>query len=218
MGSGPEGCECRTELVCRYPRWCANFSTYTFYLLYVDCSVPAGIFIGVNAALISIVTEWLSDIKMGYCYDGWWLNQNFCCWEIDSNGDNPCESWHLWSTVSFARWIVYIIFAVMFSFVASHLVKEFATYAAGSGISEIKCILAGFVMKGYLGMWTLIIKSLTLVSPICIGTQRMNDACYLALGYCVRSVCRKGRSFSPCSMLHRIRGSASFQSLFTESK
>ena len=51
----------------------------------------------------------------------------------------------------------------MFSFTAAHLVKSIAKYAAGSGISEIKCILAGFIMKGFLGFWTLAIKSLTLV-------------------------------------------------------
>jgi H+/Cl- antiporter ClcA len=55
----------------------------------------------------------------------------------------------------------------LFSFVAAYLVRAFARYAAGSGISEIKCILAGFVMKGYLGAWTFFIKSLTLVrSPL----------------------------------------------------
>ena len=53
----------------------------------------------------------------------------------------------------------------MFALVSASLVKTFARYAAGSGISEIKCIIAGFVMQGYLGGWTLFIKSLTLVSP-----------------------------------------------------
>ena len=24
---------------------------------------------------------------MGYCSDGWWLNQNFCCWEIDADAE-----------------------------------------------------------------------------------------------------------------------------------
>lgn len=38
-----------------------------------------------------------------------------------------------------------------------------AKYAAGSGISEIKCILAGFVMHGFLGLSTFLIKSITLV-------------------------------------------------------
>jgi chloride channel 3/4/5 len=35
------------------------------------------------SALIAIVTDWLSDIKLGYCSSAWWLNQKFCCWEIE---------------------------------------------------------------------------------------------------------------------------------------
>lgn len=71
-----------------------------------------GICIGVNAALISIITEWLSDIKLGYCSDGWWLNQQFCCWEIESDEDVACSSWHPWSKFTMARWTIYIFFAV----------------------------------------------------------------------------------------------------------
>ena len=52
---------------------------------------------------------------------------------------------------------------------AAGLVKSFAPYAAGSGISEIKCIIAGFVMKGFLGLWTLIIKSIALPLAIASG-------------------------------------------------
>jgi chloride channel 3/4/5 len=115
-----------------------------------------------NAALISIITEWLSDLKLGYCSDGWWLNRDFCCWELDDS-DSGCANWHVWSPTSVGRWFVYVVFAVIFSYVAAHLVHVFARYAAGSGISEIKVIIAGFVMKGYLGGWTLIIKSITLV-------------------------------------------------------
>lgn len=118
---------------------------------------------------------------MGYCYDGWWLNQQFCCWEIELDTE-ACDSWHPWSNVTLARWLIYVTFAVRyvrrrtlsfthslpslqgtFSFVAAHLVKSLAKYAAGSGISEIKCILAGFVMQGFLGFATLVIKSITLV-------------------------------------------------------
>ena len=68
--------------------------------------------IGVTAALISIITEWLSDIKMGYCSDGWWLNQQFCCWEIEYDNEDACDSWHSWSEVGAARWFVYVVFAV----------------------------------------------------------------------------------------------------------
>ena len=72
--------------------------------------------IGINAALISIVTEWLSDLKMGYCYDGWWLNQQFCCWEIDTDTEGEaCDSWHDWSDYTLVRWVIYVIFAVRFA-------------------------------------------------------------------------------------------------------
>ncbi|TFK83399.1 Cl-channel protein [Polyporus arcularius HHB13444] len=128
-----------------------------------------GIGIGVNAALISIATEWLSDIKMGYCSDGWWLNQQFCCWEIEGGDENTCDAWHQWSDVMPARWAIYVLFAAAFSFVAAHLVRSLAKYAAGSGISEIKCIIAGFIMKGFLGFWTFLIKSVTLPLVIASG-------------------------------------------------
>ncbi|KAI0645842.1 Cl-channel protein [Trametes meyenii] len=128
-----------------------------------------GIGIGFNAAIISIVTEWLSDIKMGYCSDGWWLNQQFCCWEIEGGDEDTCEAWHQWSNVMAARWFIYVLFAAFLSFVAAHLVRSLAKYAAGSGISEIKCIIGGFIMKGYLGFWTFFIKSVTLPLVIASG-------------------------------------------------
>lgn len=88
------------------PKLLITNPTLTIYI-YV-----AGAGIGANAAIISIITEWLSDVKMGYCSDGWWLNQQFCCWELDGDEDSGCESWHLWSTVTVARWFIYVLFAV----------------------------------------------------------------------------------------------------------
>jgi chloride channel 3/4/5 len=58
---------------------------------------------------------------------------------------------------------------ILFAYTAAVLVKSFAPYAAGSGISEIKCILEGFVMKGFLGGWTLLIKSIGLPLAIASG-------------------------------------------------
>ena len=57
----------------------------------------------------------------------------------------------------------------LFAFTSARLVKSFAPYAAGSGISEIKCIIAGFVMKGFLSFWTLLIKSICLPLAIASG-------------------------------------------------
>lgn len=61
-----------------------------------------GAAIGMNAALLNIITEWLSDIKMGYCSTAFYLNEKFCCWGED-NGQSSnfrvvalamSSSWH----------------------------------------------------------------------------------------------------------------------------
>lgn len=45
-----------------------------------------GAAIGLNAAFLNIITEWLSDIKMGHCKTAFYLNEKFCCWGED-NGE-----------------------------------------------------------------------------------------------------------------------------------
>ena len=42
-----------------------------------------GAAIGLNSALLNIITEWLSDVKLGYCTTGFYLNEQFCCWGAD---------------------------------------------------------------------------------------------------------------------------------------
>ncbi|KAF2459093.1 chloride channel [Lineolata rhizophorae] len=124
-----------------------------------------GAAIGLNAGFLNIVTEWLSDVKLGYCTTAFYLNENFCCWGTESG----CDEWHRWSSFEPVNYIIYIIFSTIFAFTAARLVKSFAPYASGSGISEIKCIIAGFVMKGFLGFWTLLIKSIGLPLAIASG-------------------------------------------------
>jgi chloride channel 3/4/5 len=124
-----------------------------------------GAAIGMNAAVLNIVTEWLSDIKLGHCETAFYLNENFCCWGAESG----CPEWKRWSSFWPVNYVFYILFAALFSLTAATLVKSFAPYAAGSGISEMKCIIAGFVMKGFLGAWTLIIKSIGLPLAIASG-------------------------------------------------
>lgn len=124
-----------------------------------------GIAIGLNAAFLNIITEWLSDIKLGHCSTAFYLNESFCCWGAESG----CPEWKRWSGFGPLNYFLYILFAGAFAFTSARLVKSYAPYAAGSGISEIKCIIAGFVMKGFLGWWTLAIKSIGLPLAIASG-------------------------------------------------
>jgi len=45
----------------------------------------------------------------------------------------------------------------------------FAPYACGSGIPEIKTILSGFIIRGYLGKWTFLIKSVSIMLAVAAG-------------------------------------------------
>ncbi|PYH98050.1 voltage-gated chloride channel [Aspergillus ellipticus CBS 707.79] len=124
-----------------------------------------GVAIGLISAFLNIITEWLSDVKLGHCTTAFYLNEQFCCW----GAEGGCPEWRPWTSYWIVNYIIYIFYAVLFAFVAASLVKSFAPYAAGSGISEIKCIIAGFVMKGFLGAWTLLIKSIALPLAIASG-------------------------------------------------
>ena len=45
-----------------------------------------GAAIGLNAAFLNIVTEWLADVKLGWCETAFYLNESFCCWGAE-NGE-----------------------------------------------------------------------------------------------------------------------------------
>ncbi|SRR5258705_12550692 len=65
-----------------------------------------------NAAIISILTEWLSDLRQGYCAEGWWLNRDFCCWEVEVDMNGACKAWIPWSGSAFGNWVIYVLMAV----------------------------------------------------------------------------------------------------------
>ncbi len=61
--------------------------------------VASGISVGCLAALINIASDWLGDIKTGYCRKGpgggqFYLNKQFCCWGHDEFAQ--CEDWTPW--------------------------------------------------------------------------------------------------------------------------
>lgn len=136
--------------------------------------VMTGLLTGTLAAIIDITTDWLGDLKAGYCAanDGgaFYLNRSFCCLGYDEGAQ--CMGWRPWAAAvgissAAGKWVLeylfFVLFSVFFAFCASTLVKEYAMYAKHSGIPEIKTVLGGFVIRRFLGAWTLVTKSLGLV-------------------------------------------------------
>jgi chloride channel 3/4/5 len=63
--------------------------------------------------------------------------------------------------------------------------------AAGSGVAEVKVILSGFVLHGYLGVRTLIIKSLALILSVASGLSLGKEGPYVHIATCIGNIaCR----------------------------
>ncbi|GAB1320734.1 hypothetical protein MFIFM68171_10944 [Madurella fahalii] len=63
--------------------------------------------------------------------------------------------------------------------------------AAGSGVAEVRVILSGFVLHGFLGLKTLIIKSLGLILSVASGLSLGKEGPYVHIATCVGNIaCR----------------------------
>ncbi|TNM93610.1 hypothetical protein fugu_001786 [Takifugu bimaculatus] len=141
-----------------------------------------GLASGALAGLIDIAADWMNDLKEGVCLSALWFNHEQCCWtsnETTFAERDKCPQWKSWAELILGQaegpgsyimnYFMYIYWALSFAFLAVCLVKVFAPYACGSGIPEIKTILSGFIIRGYLGKWTLMIKTITLVLAVASG-------------------------------------------------
>lgn len=133
--------------------------------------VASGLVVGVVAAMMNIVSQWLGDIKFGYCRTGFYLKRDFCCLGLQDG--ETCSDWVLWpqtigipfehNSAGYAfSYFIYILTTIGFTVGASTMVLSYAPYSRLSGIAEIKTILSGYVMHGLLGFNTLVIKALGL--------------------------------------------------------
>ena len=63
--------------------------------------------------------------------------------------------------------------------------------AAGSGVAEVKVILSGFVVHGYLGLRTLVVKTFALILSVASGLSIGKEGPYVHIATCVGNIaCR----------------------------
>ncbi|EGD93616.1 voltage-gated chloride channel [Trichophyton tonsurans CBS 112818] len=61
--------------------------------------------------------------------------------------------------------------------------------AAGSGVAEVKVILSGFILHGYLGVQTLAVKTLALVLSVASGLSVGKEGPYVHIATCIGNIC-----------------------------
>ncbi|CAK7267127.1 chloride channel [Sporothrix epigloea] len=161
--------------------------------------VLTGLAAGALAASIDVVSDWLGDLKAGYCASGgtdggaFYLNHQFCCMGYDEGA--KCEGWRPWATALglpassavskwFLEYLFFVVLSVTFAGCAAVLVKDYATYAKHSGIPEVKTMLGGFVMRRFLGGWTLLIKSLGLCLAVASGMWLGKEGPFVHVACC----------------------------------
>jgi chloride channel 3/4/5 len=149
----------------------------TIWELFIDMILLfiIGGLLGLVAGFIDVTEMWVVDVRRGFCAAGFYLNRKFCC--VD---ESRCDGvdWYRWSDGFFGHiggFLIYTLFALLFATSSATLVRAFAPFAAGSGIPEIKTILGGFVIKNFLGVQTLVMKTLGVVlavgSGLCVGKE-----------------------------------------------
>lgn len=88
--------------------------------------ISTGILVGTVAAVIDIVTDWLGDLKTGYCTTieggAFYLNRSFCCLGYDEGAQ--CMGWRPWATAlgissAAGKWILEYFFFIIFSVCSS---------------------------------------------------------------------------------------------------
>eukprot|EP00177_Eucheuma_denticulatum_P003183 GFKZ01005736.1.p1 GENE.GFKZ01005736.1~~GFKZ01005736.1.p1 ORF type:complete len:813 (+),score=91.42 GFKZ01005736.1:390-2828(+) len=143
--------------------WAQHLYTAKIYVVLITMGIGAGLI----AASLDLSVEWLSDLKFGLCTNAWYLTREMCCRLGEEEGqDCAYREWRSFLTnVPFigmsaptSGFIAYLIAAVAFGSISAFLVKRFAPHAAGSGVPEIKTVLSGVVIRGYLSSWAFIIK------------------------------------------------------------
>lgn len=61
--------------------------------------------------------------------------------------------------------------------------------AAGSGVAEVKVINSGFVLHGYMGLKTLVVKTIGLIFSVSSGLSLGKEGPYVHIATCVGNIC-----------------------------
>ncbi|KAF9934198.1 hypothetical protein BGZ65_003861, partial [Modicella reniformis] len=163
-----------------------------------------GVITACLAAFIDVSSWWLGDLRMGYCTTNFWWSQYFCCWGssgsicvvmVTSDGTVSQQRSHgatkRRNGVDNLRRASSASRVSVESVLLASQPKKIAYFGAGSGIPEVKTILGGFVIRGFLGFRTLMIKLIGLPLMVASGLNMGKQGPLVHIACCVANiVCR----------------------------
>ncbi|CAF1593099.1 unnamed protein product, partial [Didymodactylos carnosus] len=179
---------CRKRLAYYYDAWSGWI-----------CVLLVGLSAGLVAGFVDIGAKWMSHWRTGVCTKAFWLNREQCCWDskdvhFDEVHNEICSHWHAWSDIFgmtyttagawFFRYFMFVFWSVIYAAFIVVLVVGSAPYASSSGIPEIKTILSGFIMYGYLGKWTFLIKSIGMMFATSAGLILGKEGPFVHISCC----------------------------------
>ena len=171
-----------------------------------------GVCTGVVAVIIHTGIAWFSSFRQGVCSHNIFISKHDCCWVSASTSvDSNCDEFKTWAEVFglfddgyvvgafyyIMNYLSFITLSAGYAALAAIYVKLIAPYAYGSGIPEIKTILSGYVIQGFLGKATLMVKTIGVI--LCVGAG-------MSLGMegpIVHIACCIGNSFANLSKRYR---------------
>ncbi|KZS08629.1 Chloride channel protein [Daphnia magna] len=164
------------------------------------CLFLVGLVAGMVASIVDIGTTWMTDLKYGICPGAFWLDREQCCWSSNQTafGLDNCSQWLTWPRLVgvtdesaggyIIAYISYVLWALSFASLAAILVRMFAPYASGGAIPEIKTILSGFIIRGFLGKWTLLVKSIGIMLSAAAGLSLGKEGPMVHITVCIGNI------------------------------
>ncbi|KAJ3104014.1 hypothetical protein HK100_004114 [Physocladia obscura] len=157
--------------------------------------LATGLFVGAVASAIDISESLLQQFRESYCVE----------WSLSKNASSFCNHWVSYSD-AFGPSLdlpLYIITGVLFAIVSALVTNlsvvsrpsdvpggkpQVKYQAAGGGIAEVKTILGGFVIRGFLGFKTLATKAVGLTLAIAAGLTLGQQGPLVHIACCIGNI------------------------------
>ncbi|ODQ68015.1 hypothetical protein NADFUDRAFT_5216, partial [Nadsonia fulvescens var. elongata DSM 6958] len=177
------------------------------------------------AYCIDVSEAVIFDLKRGYCAKNWFTRESLCC--DSSDPFDNCSDWRTWSEVfqnspadnPTIDFLAYLAGTVLMAYISVTLTLKNKSIAItadlsekkrtfynsyGSGVPEVKTILSGFIIRRFLGTYTLINKSIALIFSVSSGMSLGKEGPYVHLATCVGNIsCRLFKKFSQNDLKRR---------------